>query len=119
MLNDSRLLSQRRGSIALARDKSVASRVTRLVLLDDGRPCRGTRRHPEGSVTTMTKDRASVFDSGDAGLLDVSSFKPKTAANADAVPVAHLRAIAEASQFPSREPPKSGPARRARFRPAG
>jgi hypothetical protein len=61
----------------------------------------------------MAKDRASIFDTGDTGLLDVSSFKPKTAANTDAVPVAHLRAIAEASQFPSREPPKSGPPRRA------
>jgi hypothetical protein len=59
----------------------------------------------------MTKDRASIFDSGDTGLLDVSSFKPKAAANADAVPVAHLRAIAEASQFVSREP-KSEPPRR-------
>jgi hypothetical protein len=60
----------------------------------------------------MAKDRASIFDSGDAAFLDVSSFKPKTAANADAVPVAHLRAIAEASQFPSREPAKSRPPRR-------
>ena len=60
----------------------------------------------------MTKDRASIFDSGDSALLDVSSFKPKPAANAEAAPVAHLRAIAEASQFPSREPPKGSPSRR-------
>jgi hypothetical protein len=61
---------------------------------------------------TMAKDRASIFDSGDTALLDVSSFNPKPAANAEAVPVAHLRAIAEASQFPSREPPKGPPPRR-------
>jgi hypothetical protein len=60
----------------------------------------------------MAKDRASIFDSGEASLLDVSSFQPKPAA-AEAVPVAHLRAIAEASQFPSREPPKPDPPRRA------
>ena len=60
----------------------------------------------------MAKDRASIFDSGDTALLDVSSFNPKPAANSEAVPVAHLRAIAEASQFPSREPPKGSPSRR-------
>jgi hypothetical protein len=60
---------------------------------------------------TMTKDRASIFDAGDTAPLDLSSFGPKTAANA-AVPVAHLRAIAEASHFPSREPPKPEPPRR-------
>jgi hypothetical protein len=59
----------------------------------------------------MTKDRASIFDSGDTALLDVSSFQPKPAAPV-AVPVAHLRALAEASQFVSREPPKSVPPRR-------
>jgi hypothetical protein len=29
----------------------------------------------------MAKDRASIFDSGDTALLDVSSFNPKPAAN--------------------------------------
>jgi hypothetical protein len=67
----------------------------------------------------MAKDRASIFDSGDTALLDVSSFQPKPAANADAVPVTHLRAIAEASQFPSREPPKSGPRRLPRLHRTG
>jgi hypothetical protein len=67
----------------------------------------------------MTKDRASIFDSSDTGLLDVSSFKPKTAANADAVPVAHLRAIAEASQFPSREPKLEPPRRAPRLHRTG
>jgi hypothetical protein len=61
---------------------------------------------------TMAKDRASIFDSGDTALLDVSSFQPKPAVSAEAMPVAHLRAIAEASQFPSREPPKDPPPRR-------
>ena len=60
---------------------------------------------------TMTKDRASIFD-GDTAPLDLSSFGPRTAPNASAVPVAHLRAIAEASHFPSRDPPKSEPPRR-------
>jgi hypothetical protein len=58
---------------------------------------------------TMAKDRASIFDAGDTVPLDVSSFQPKPVVQADAVPVAHLRAIAEASQFVSREPPRSGP----------
>jgi len=67
----------------------------------------------------MHKDRASIFDSGETPLLDVSSFQPKPAVNADAVPVAHLRAIAEASQFPSREPPKAEPRRPPRLHRTG
>jgi hypothetical protein len=54
----------------------------------------------------MAKNRASIFDSDE---LDVSEFAPKTAPNPDAVPVEQVRAIAEASRFPSREVKKYPP----------
>jgi hypothetical protein len=48
----------------------------------------------------MAKNRASIFDSDE---LDVSEFAPRIASDPNAVPVEQVRAIAEASQFPSRE----------------
>jgi hypothetical protein len=57
----------------------------------------------------MTTPRASIFASDD---LDISAFKPKPAADLAAVPVAKLRAVAEASQFPSREPKGEAPPHR-------
>jgi hypothetical protein len=48
----------------------------------------------------MTKIRASIFDTDD---LDVASFKPKVAPDPAAPPLAQVREIAEAANFPSRE----------------
>lgn len=48
----------------------------------------------------MTAKRASIFDGDD---IDLSAFKPKEGPPADAVPVEQVKAIAEASNFPSRE----------------
>jgi hypothetical protein len=48
----------------------------------------------------MTKHRASIFD---ADEIDVSGFSPKTGPAPGAAPADQVRAIAEASQFPSRE----------------
>jgi hypothetical protein len=48
----------------------------------------------------MTKARASVFD--DENDFDVSSFSPKAAPDPAAPSVDQVRAIAEASNFPSR-----------------
>lgn len=51
----------------------------------------------------MIRSRASIFDNGED--FDVSGFRPTTTADA-APPVDQVRAIAEASNFPSREPRK-------------
>lgn len=51
----------------------------------------------------MTAKRASIFDGDD---MDLSAFKPKEGPPADAVPPEQLKAIAEASNFPSREAKK-------------
>lgn len=51
----------------------------------------------------MTAKRASIFDGED---IDLSAFKPKDGPPADAVPVEQVKAIAEASNFPSREAKK-------------
>jgi hypothetical protein len=59
----------------------------------------------------MNKDRASIFE---ADSLDVSGFAPKASASDTMVPLAQVRAIAEASQFPSREAPKRREPRRHR-----
>ena len=48
----------------------------------------------------MTKERASIFDIADE--LDVSGFTPKPGPDPEAVPADRVRAIAEASRFPSR-----------------
>jgi septal ring-binding cell division protein DamX len=48
----------------------------------------------------MTKNRASIYDTDD---LDLSSFTPKAAPAREAIPAEQVRAIAEASNFPSRE----------------
>lgn len=53
-------------------------------------------------------ERASIFDSGED--FDVSGFAPKEAERAGEVSAEALRAVSEASKFPSREPsaaPKS------------
>jgi hypothetical protein len=52
------------------------------------------------------KNRASIFE---AEELDVSSFAPKASESETVVPIAQVRAIAEASQFPSREAPRPQP----------
>jgi hypothetical protein len=49
----------------------------------------------------MAKERASIFDTADE--LDVSGFTPKPGPDPKAVPAERVRAIAEASRFPSRE----------------
>lgn len=49
----------------------------------------------------MNKDRASIFDSDD---MDLSGFAPKTGPAADAPPAEKVRAVAEAANFPSRQP---------------
>lgn len=51
----------------------------------------------------MTAKRASIFDGDD---IDLSAFKPKDGPPVDAVPVEQVKAIAEASNFPSREAKK-------------
>lgn len=51
----------------------------------------------------MTAKRASIFDSEE---IDLSGFQPKEGPPADAVPVEQVKAIAEASNFPSREAKK-------------
>lgn len=49
----------------------------------------------------MTKERASIFASEDA--LDLSGFAPKSGPEPSEVSAEIVRAIAEASRFPSRE----------------
>ena len=50
--------------------------------------------------------RASILDSldDDEADLDLSRFQPKAGPDKDALPAEQVRAIAEASNFPSREP---------------
>ena len=56
----------------------------------------------------MSRERSSIFD--DADELDVSGFAPKSAPAPDAMPPERVRAVAEASRFPSREAKASQPA---------
>jgi len=49
----------------------------------------------------MAKERSSIFEDSDD--LDVSGFAPKAAPEPNALPAARVRAVAEASRFPSRE----------------
>ena len=49
----------------------------------------------------MSRERSSIFE--DADDLDVSGFAPKSAPQPDAMPPERVRAVAEASRFPSRE----------------
>ena len=49
--------------------------------------------------------RASILDGlDDEADLDLSRFQPKAGPDKDALPAEQVRAIAEASNFPSREP---------------
>lgn len=49
--------------------------------------------------------RASILEDDDeADALDLSRFTPKTEPDKDALPAEQVRAIAEASNFPSRDP---------------
>lgn len=48
--------------------------------------------------------RASILDQDEDDNLDLSQFQPKTGPAKDALPAEQVRAIAEASNFPSREP---------------
>ena len=50
----------------------------------------------------MTKERASIF-AGDNDALDLSGFAPKAGPEPSEVSADLVRAIAEASRFPSRE----------------
>jgi hypothetical protein len=56
----------------------------------------------------MSKERSSIFE--DTDDLDVSGFGPKSAPQSDAMPPERVRAVAEASRFPSREAKASQPA---------
>jgi hypothetical protein len=56
----------------------------------------------------MSRERSSIFE--DADDLDVSGFAPKSAPQPDAMPPERVRAVAEASRFPSREAKASQPA---------
>jgi hypothetical protein len=56
----------------------------------------------------MSKERSSIFE--DTDDLDVSGFGPKSAPQPDAMPPERVRAVAEASRFPSREAKASQPA---------
>ena len=55
----------------------------------------------------MTKPRASIFD--EAEELNISTFAPKTAPDADAPAPEKVRAVSEAANFPSREPRSAKP----------
>lgn len=63
----------------------------------------------------MGKERASIF--ADSDDLDVSGFAPKSAPDPDAMPPEKVRAVAEASRFPSREAKASQPAEPAKHVP--
>nr|MDZ8063107.1 hypothetical protein [Nostoc sp. EkiNYC01] len=54
----------------------------------------------------MSSKRASIFDNDD---MDLSSFKPKEGPPVDAVSADLVEAIAEASNFPSREAKRERP----------
>ena len=67
----------------------------------------------------MAKERSSIFEDSDE--LDVSGFAPKSAPAPDVLPAERVRAVAEASRFPSREarvapPAAPAPAKRAPHR---
>lgn len=49
----------------------------------------------------MESKRASIYDASDG--LDLSGFAPQADSTATAIPVDRVRAVAEASKFPSRE----------------
>jgi hypothetical protein len=55
----------------------------------------------------MSKERASIFASDET--LDVSGFAPKAGHESSEVPAELVRAIAQASRFPSREAKASSP----------
>jgi hypothetical protein len=64
----------------------------------------------------MSKERGSIFE--DTDDLDVSGFTPKSEPQPDAISPERVRAVAEASRFPSREakagqPAEPAPAKRA------
>jgi hypothetical protein len=50
----------------------------------------------------MSRERASIF-AGDEDALDLSGFAPKAGPEPSEVPADLVRAVAEASRFPSRE----------------
>lgn len=52
----------------------------------------------------MAKTRSSIFDDGDDSAdLDLGAFAPKAAPDTAAPPLDQVRAVSEASRFPSRE----------------
>lgn len=51
----------------------------------------------------MSKSRASIFDDGDVKELDLGSFAPKSAKDANAPPPQQVRAVTETANFRSRE----------------
>jgi hypothetical protein len=56
----------------------------------------------------MAKERSSIFE--DSEELDVSGFAPKAAPEPNVLPAERVRAVAEASRFPSREARVAPPA---------
>jgi hypothetical protein len=52
----------------------------------------------------MSKTRASIFGGDETEVLDVTSFAPKTGTEDKAPAAEHVRAVAQAANFKSREP---------------
>jgi hypothetical protein len=52
----------------------------------------------------MEKTRASIFGGEEPDALDIGAFSPKTASDANAPAVEQVRAVAQAANFPSRQP---------------
>ena len=65
----------------------------------------------------MTRERASIF-AGDDDALDLSGFAPKSGPEPSEVSAELVRAVAEASRFPSREAKPMRDVRRASIAPA-
>ena len=58
----------------------------------------------------MEKTRASIFAGEEPETLDIGSFAPKTASDVNAPRAEQVRAVAQAANFPSREPAAKKPA---------
>jgi hypothetical protein len=52
----------------------------------------------------MSKTRASIFGDDETVTLDLGSFTPKSVPDTKAPPAEQVRAVAQAANFPSREP---------------
>ena len=58
----------------------------------------------------MPKQRAGLFEEGEAQELDLASFEPKTFVDAQAPRAEQVRAVAQVAKFHSREPVPHQPA---------